>query len=90
MNYTGHLYKYAHLPLQVIWFSTEEWMIIFIAYIASLGLEGIAYVICPALAFAALSYKKGKQRGFFIHLQYQIGFKRIQGYPTAQARFFSE
>ncbi|BCK65882.1 hypothetical protein KAM448_36910 [Aeromonas caviae] len=90
MNYNGHLYKYAHLPLQVVWFSTEEWMIILMAYIAALGFEGIAYVISPALAFAALAYKKDKPRGFFIHAQYQIGFKRLQGYPTAQARVFFE
>lgn len=90
MQYEGRLYKYAHEPLQLMWLNTEEWMIVLLAYLSALLFDGVAYVISPALAYAAIKYKADKPRGFFAHTQYVVGFKKLQGYPIAQAKYFTE
>ena len=82
--------QYLHLPRQILWFDIVEAGMIVIFYILALVFGGFFYVLMFMGPFFLISYKRGKPRGFFLHLLYDFGLVEIKGYPPPTALTFHE
>lgn len=82
--------QYLHLPLQILWFDSEEVAIIIICYLFGLIFGGYAW-LTPVLGPCLYIYvKRRNPRGYLIHTCYRLGFADLKGYPGYQAREFYE
>jgi len=82
--------QYLHLPMQFLWFDTEELTVIVFFYVFALLFGGgfwLAVLIGPYLY---MHVKRNKPRGFLRHLIYVAGFSGMKGYPPPQATQFHE
>lgn len=90
MNARVRVPQYMHLPMQFLWFDTEEISIILVSYIVGLvfgGLAWFAMVLGPALY---IPVKRRQPRGFMMHFLYRFGMAKLRGYPGPDARIFNE
>jgi len=82
--------QYMHLPLQFLWFDTEELSVIVCCYIFGVVFGGYAWGFVVLGPFAYIQVKRRKPRGFLMHQLYRSGFATLKGYPGPQAFRFHE
>ncbi len=82
--------QYLHLPLQVLWFDTEELMVIVVLYVFGLVFGGWAWLLLILGPYGYIQVKRNKPRGFLRHQLYSLGFYRLDGYPSAHVNEFHE
>lgn len=82
--------QYLHLPLQFLWFDSEEIMLIVVIYLAVM----IFGMYFGAIGIAGLLYymriKRNKPRGYLGHLMYSIGLFKLDGCSNPFAKRFHE
>ncbi|MFO1259326.1 MAG: hypothetical protein U1E78_13085 [Gammaproteobacteria bacterium] len=88
--YEERMAKYLHLPLQILWFDSNEVALIFILYIMALCFGGLMWVALVVLPFPLIRQKRQMSRGYFQHTIYQLGWMDLKGYPVSSARTFYE
>lgn len=79
-----------HLPVQVLWFYSDDLVVMVGCYIVALIVGGWMWacvLIGPILYMRA---KRGKPRGYFAHLMIQKGMVRLARYPSAFIHKFHE
>lgn len=82
--------QYLHLPLQVLWFDTEELMLIMSIYVMALTMGGYAGLVGLAGLIWYMKVKHNNPRGFLRHILYGSGVYTLEGYPSPFARRFYE
>jgi hypothetical protein len=82
--YEEKMTKYLHLPLQVLWFDTNEIALIFILYIMALCFGGLMWAALFILPAPIIKQKRKLHRG------HQMGWMNFKGYPNSSARIFYE
>lgn len=82
--------QYLHLPLQLLWFDSEELMIIMVLYVFGLVFGGWAWAGIVIGPYLYIQVKRKKPRGFLRHLLYQAGLYRLDGYPEPHSSRFWE
>lgn len=83
--------QYLHMPGQLLWFDTEELMVLVVAYTMAntLGSKW-AWLVGFALAGLFIWVKRRKPRGFIRHALYQAAIYKLEHYPPAPVRRFYE
>lgn len=81
---------YLHLPIQVMWFDTNEITFLAMLYLCCSLLGGWAWLLLFMLPYPILTYKRRQPRGFFTHILYKVGFLTFTGYPESAADHFRE
>jgi len=83
--------RYLHLPLQVLWFDTEDIAVILVCYVMWMVVSSWLIVPFVVLApFLFMKIKATRPRGFLRHKLYRAGFSQLRGYPPPHARRFRE
>lgn len=82
--------QYLHLPIQILWFDTNEIFIILIGYLTGLVFGGWAWLALVILPSIYIPYKRKQDRGFLPHQFYKSGFIELKGYPPPTAEKFHE
>ena len=82
--------QYLHLPIQFLWFDSEEISAILFFYIFGVLFGGWAWLLVVAGPFFFIQVKRKKPRGFLLHLLYSLGFSTLRGYPGPHATKFYE
>lgn len=82
--------KFMHLPLQILWFDTEEISIIMIGYTIGLVFGGLAWIALVLGPVFYIPIKRKQPRGFMKHMLFRIGLAHLKGYPGPEAKVFSE
>ena len=82
--------QYMHLPMQFLWFDTEEMMVIVFFYVFALVFGGYVWIGVIVGPYLYMQVKRKKPRGFLRHLIYSLGFTKLKGYPPPQAFKFYE
>jgi len=82
--------QYLHMPVQVLWFESDEVMIIMFGYLIGNLFGGLAWLAMILLPYPYILLKKNNPRGFLKHLIYMSGFFKIEGYPDYFAKRFHE
>lgn len=80
--------QYLHKPLRILWFDSDDLMIMMVAYIIAMSLGGYLWLGVIAVPVAYIFYKNNKPRGFLRHVFYQLGIYRLQGYPSPYIKRF--
>ncbi|MBB6117758.1 hypothetical protein F4826_004737 [Rahnella inusitata] len=87
---TGRFYKYPHMPIQIFWFDRDEWMILVAAYLCSMQLGGISWLVLFPASILTIRLKRTQGRGFFRHTLIEYGLVDLHGYPNSSAKHFEE
>lgn len=87
---TGRFFKYPHLPIQIFWFDRDEWMLLIAAYMVSMQLGGISWLVTFPASILAIKIKRKQGRGFFRHTLIDYGLVNLHGYPNSSAKHFEE
>ena len=82
--------QYMHMPMQLLWFDTEEITIIVVCYIFGVVFGGYAWLFLFIGPVFYIQVKRRKPRGFLVHQLYRFGFAHLKGYPEPQALQFYE
>jgi len=83
------LCRYLHKPLQVLWFSVEEWYLLIMIYVGGLVTDPIIWILVIPAIFMAIPAMRKKQRSHYKHLLLVAGFKELTGYPPPiSGRFY--
>jgi len=78
--------QYLHKPLQVLWWESDEFLIVMFGFGMWVMFGGYHFLIIGVvLPYLYSKFKKRYSRGFLKHLMYFSGFKKLKGYPE----FFS-
>jgi hypothetical protein len=80
--------QYLHLPVQILWFGADEFILvmstIFVAVIVG-GIAGWMFILALLLF---IPWKRTKPRGFLPHLAWRWGLMSMRHYPgPTQTRF---
>lgn len=89
-NWDVPLCRYLHLPLQVLWYSVEEWFLLGGIYFAGLMADAIIWLLIPAVLYAGIPALRKKHRSYFKHTQLLLGIKELKGYPPPTSGRFCE
>lgn len=87
---TAKVPKYSHLSPPFLIFDTEELMLLGVLYLVAMVLGGWFWLVFIAGGPLAIMYKRKKPRGYFSHIFYRIGFKKLTNYPDPSAQVFYE
>jgi hypothetical protein len=82
--------QYLHLPLQILWFDTEEVSVIVMSYLISIIFGGYAWFLLVLGPCLYISIKRRQPRGYLVHTLHRLGFAKLVGYPGPQAKEFYE
>jgi hypothetical protein len=82
--------QYLHLPLQILWFDTEEISVIVIFYLMAIIFGGFAWLFVVLGPCCYINIKNKQPRGYLLHTLYRLGFAQLKGYPGPQAKEFYE
>jgi hypothetical protein len=82
--------QYLHLPLQILWFDTEEVSVIIVSYLIGLLFGGLSWLLLVLLPCLYIWIKRQQPRGYLVHTLHRLGFAKLTGYPGPQAREFYE
>lgn len=83
--------QYLHKPLQVLWWETDEFMIVGLGFGLWLMFGGYYFIIIGlTVPYIYSKFKKKHSRGFLKHLMYFSGFKGMKGYPDFFMKDFIE
>lgn len=86
----GIMPQYIHLPLQFLWFDSEELMLIIVIYLSMMIFGIYAGVVGIACLLYYMRLKRNKPRGYLGHLMYSIGLYKIKGCSNPFANRFYE
>ena len=78
------------MPLQFLWFDTEEMSVILFFYIFGVLFGSWAWLMVVIGPFFYIQVKRKKPRGFLLHTLHVLGFAHLKGYPGPHAKHFSE
>jgi len=83
--------QYLHRPLQVLWWESDEFVVVMLGLILWLLFGGYYFILIGLIVpFFYSRFKKRHSRGFFGHLMYFLGFKKFKGYPEFFMKDFIE
>lgn len=82
--------QYLHMPVQIIWFESDEIMVILFGYLIGNLFGGWAWAAIAVLPWPYIIAKKKNPRGYLKHLLYMLGFLKIDGYPIYFSQEFNE
>ena len=82
--------QYLHRPSQILWFESDEFVILLISLIFgfTMGLVMLGAGIAGFLGYKKI--KKQYPRGFFRHIPYLLGFKTFERFPHVFITDFHE
>jgi type IV conjugative transfer system protein TraL len=78
--------QYLSSPYQILWFESDELVMIFITFILALTVGSYTWILLFAGPWLYRRMKLKYPRGFLKHLLVIIGLVKIHGYPD----FFEE
>lgn len=83
--------QYLHRPLQVLWWESDEFLIVMLGFGMWLTFGGYYFVVVGlTVPYVYSKFKKRYSRGFLRHMMYFAGFKRFEGYPEFFMKDFIE
>jgi len=82
--------QYFSQMLQILWFESDEWFVIFYTFFLAYQFGGLMWVLVPVIPYKFIKAKKRNGRGYFKHLLFSWGLSQMKGYPTYFMRKFSE
>jgi len=82
--------QHLHKPLQVLWWDSDEFMIIFLFLVGGLLFHWGFYLPMLIVPYLYGRFKKAYPRGFLKHLLYFGGFKEFKKYPIFFEKEFIE
>ena len=82
--------QYLHLPIQFLWFDSEELMIIVVMYIFATVFGGYSWFLMIIVPYLYMQYKRNKPRGYLRHLIFLGGIYTLKNYPGPHGKRFSE
>lgn len=85
------LTQYLHLPLQFMWFDTNELVIIISFYLIALIMGSWPWWVLLLVGSPyVIKFKRKQNRGFFFQTMYFYGFIKFNGYPDPSEEEFLE
>lgn len=90
MQYSARTTKYLHMPVQVLWFDSNEVVLLIFGYLCGLLLGGIWWAILFVVIPFLIIKKRKANRGYFNQMLYSYGLRDITGYPDPSAVIFWE
>jgi type IV conjugative transfer system protein TraL len=82
--------QYLSSPFQVLWFETDELVIVVVFLIFALIFGYLFWLLLFVGPYLYTRLKKKYPRGFLRHVLYFIGLIRIKGYPSYFEKEFFE
>lgn len=82
--------QYLSRPLQVLWWETDDLMLMLTSFVLSLIFGGWVWFSIIFVPFFYSRMKKSQPRGFLVHTLYYIGFLNFKNYPTYFEKDFLE
>jgi type IV conjugative transfer system protein TraL len=82
--------QYLSSPFQVLWFETDELVIVVVFLIVALIFGYLFWLLLFVGPYLYTRLKKKYPRGFLRHVLYFIGLIRIKGYPSYFEKEFFE
>jgi type IV conjugative transfer system protein TraL len=82
--------QYLSSPFQVLWFETDELIIVFTFLIFALIFGYLFWLLLFLGPYLYTRLKKKYPRGFLRHMLYFIGLIHIKGYPSYFEKEFFE
>jgi type IV conjugative transfer system protein TraL len=82
--------QYLSSPFQVLWFETDELVIVVVFLIFALIFGYLFWLFLFVGPYLYTRLKKKYPRGFLRHVLYFIGLIRIKGYPSYFEKEFFE
>ncbi len=83
-------YKYLHRPFRLVWFESDELMLILIGIFLSFVVYVWSFLLFIALVYGMKKAKPKLPRGFIKHIAYYLGVYRFKGYPVFFTNKFIE
>jgi len=82
--------KHLHKPFRILWFESDELLLIFGGLILGIYITPIFFPILFGSAFVVRKMKTKFTRGFVRHLPYFLGLMRFRNYPSFFDSHFNE
>jgi type IV conjugative transfer system protein TraL len=82
--------QYLSSPFQVLWFETDELVIVVVFLIFALIFGYLFWLLLFVGPYLYTRLKKKYPRGFLRHVLYFIGLIRLKGYPSYFEKEFFE
>lgn len=82
--------QYLHRPYQVLFFETDELVVLVIMLFLGLCFGGIFWLLMIPVVFLMVHLKKKHPRGYIKHILYQIGLLTFKNAPTSFENRFNE
>ena len=82
--------QYLSKPFQVLWFETDDLIIMLIFFVFAITFGNICWVLMFVAPYIYSKLKKKYPRGFFRHTLYFMGLINLKGYPSYFEREFHE
>jgi len=83
-------YRYLHRPFRLVWFESDELMILFIGLVLSLTISLLFLVITTVTVFFIRRFKNKYPRGFIRHISYFLGLYKFRKVPSFFDTHFNE
>jgi len=81
--------RFLHKPIQVLWFSSEEWFLLVMLYFGGLVADAILWLLIIPAVFSVIPAFRKKPRSFFKHFLLLLGIRQLKGYlPPISGRFY--
>lgn len=82
--------QYLSNPIQVLWFESDELIIILFCFVISMAYSGLAWLVLFAGPYLYHRTKQNKPRGYLFHVLYALGLLKMEGYPSFFEKEFHE
>lgn len=82
--------QYLHRPNQILWFETDEFLIIMLSIVLWLALSKWYGIVGIVGLYLYVKAKKKYPRGFFGHLPIIVGAKKLYIFETVFVKKYEE
>lgn len=82
--------QFLHKPYRVVWFESDDLILIFLLYGLSMLFSLYVFLALPALLWMHRRFRDRKPRAFLRHVPYFLGFTRFSRMPPFFDRQFQE
>jgi len=83
-------YRYLHKPFRLVWFESDELMILFMGFVLALTVSLFFFLFAAVALFFIRRIKDKFPRGFIRHISYFLGIYRFKNAPTFFENTFNE
>lgn len=82
--------RYLHKPIQVLWWESDEFVIVMMFFILALMFGYVFWLFLIAGPYIYTKFKRKYPRGFLKHLLWILGFVKVEHYPSFWEKEFIE